>query len=66
MTGNPVKFLRTPAEQFSSPPRFGEHTVEVLRTLLDCGPERIVRLAGAGAFGPPGMSFVQTAVAREG
>ena len=52
IAGNPIKFSRTPAEQFASPPRLGEHTAQVLQELLDYDAARIRQLAGTGALGP--------------
>jgi len=52
VAGNPLKFSRTPAEQFVSPPRLGEHTAQVLQELLHYDAARIRQLAGTGAFGP--------------
>jgi crotonobetainyl-CoA:carnitine CoA-transferase CaiB-like acyl-CoA transferase len=52
VAGNPIKFSRTPAEQFASPPRLGEHTAQVLQELLGYDAARIRQLAGTGALGP--------------
>jgi len=52
VAGNPIKFSRTPAEQFVSPPRLGEHSVQVLQELLHYDAARILQLAGTGALGP--------------
>lgn len=42
--GSPLKFSRTNEESFSSPPLLGEHTDEVLQSLLKLKPERIAAL----------------------
>ena len=52
VAGNPIKFSRTPAEQFVSPPRLGEHTVHILQELLHYDAARIRQLASTGALGP--------------
>lgn len=52
VAGNPLKFSRTPAEQFASPPRLGEHTAQVLQELLDYEAARIRQLAGTGTSAP--------------
>src|SRR5437660_9612120 len=52
VAGNPLKFSRTPAEQFVSPPRLGEHTAQVLQELLDYEAARIRQLAGTGTSAP--------------
>lgn len=46
--GNPVKLSASPEGPPSSPPRLGQHTEEILRTLLGIGPEEIVRLRAEG------------------
>jgi crotonobetainyl-CoA:carnitine CoA-transferase CaiB-like acyl-CoA transferase len=46
-TGNPIKMSATPPEErlrFLSPPPLGEHTDEILSTLLGYTPEKIDRL----------------------
>jgi formyl-CoA transferase len=44
------KLQRTPARAASAPPRLGEHTDEVLRTLLDYDEARIAVLRARGAI----------------
>jgi CoA:oxalate CoA-transferase len=42
--GNPLKFGKTPADTFTPPPRMGQHTREVLTTLLGYSKEKIDQL----------------------
>jgi CoA:oxalate CoA-transferase len=44
----PVKFAATPAVIASPPPALGQHTAEVLETILKYSPERIAALREAG------------------
>jgi len=56
MAGNPVKMSRTPGEEFSPAPALGEHTVEVLTSVLGYPEDRVRRLIASGAaaqFTPP-------------
>jgi crotonobetainyl-CoA:carnitine CoA-transferase CaiB-like acyl-CoA transferase len=48
----PLKLSETPASIRSAPPLLGEHTVEVLRDVLQLPDARIAELTRAGAFGP--------------
>ncbi len=49
MAGNPIKMSRTPGEEFTSTPALGEHTREVLTSLLGYSAERVQQLLDAGA-----------------
>jgi CoA:oxalate CoA-transferase len=49
--GNPIKFSRSPENEFSSPPTLGQHTESVLRELLRYTPEQIEALRQQRAFG---------------
>jgi CoA:oxalate CoA-transferase len=49
--GNPLKFSRSPENEFSSPPTLGQHTESVLRELLGYTPDQIETLRQHGAFG---------------
>jgi CoA:oxalate CoA-transferase len=42
--GNPLKFDKTPADTFTPPPRMGEHTREILTSLLGYSKEKIDQL----------------------
>ncbi len=56
MAGNPVKMSRTPGEEFAPTAALGEHTVEVLETLLGYSQERIEKMLRDGSakqFSPP-------------
>jgi len=44
MTGFPYKLSKTPAEVHAPPPLLGEHTEEVLTSLLDYSPEDVASL----------------------
>jgi formyl-CoA transferase/CoA:oxalate CoA-transferase len=46
--GNPLKMEKTPVRAFSRPPRLGEHTREVLSTILHYPPEKIADLSRKG------------------
>jgi crotonobetainyl-CoA:carnitine CoA-transferase CaiB-like acyl-CoA transferase len=48
----PVKLSETPASIRSAPPLLGEHTIDVLREVLQLPDARIAELTQAGAFGP--------------
>jgi CoA:oxalate CoA-transferase len=39
--GNPLKMEKTPVNTFTRPPRLGEHTREVLTSILGYSPEKI-------------------------
>ena len=47
--GNALKLSRTPGEEFTPCPALGEHTVEVLSTVLGYPDEKIKELYGCGA-----------------
>lgn len=49
MAGNPVKMSRTPCEEFTPTPGLGEHTVEVLTTLLGYPAAKIEQMIEEGA-----------------
>jgi formyl-CoA transferase len=49
LLGVPYKFSRTPATVKSAPPLMGQHTDEVLRTLLGYSEEEIAELRASGA-----------------
>jgi formyl-CoA transferase len=44
LVGIPVKYSETPGAIRMAPPLLGEHTEEILRDVLDYGPERIAEL----------------------
>jgi crotonobetainyl-CoA:carnitine CoA-transferase CaiB-like acyl-CoA transferase len=46
--GNPLKMEKTPVRPFSRPPRLGEHTREVLSSVLRYPPEKIEGLSRKG------------------
>ncbi len=48
--GNPIKLSETHEDSFTCPPRVGEHTEDVLRTLLGLEPAEIERLAASGVI----------------
>jgi crotonobetainyl-CoA:carnitine CoA-transferase CaiB-like acyl-CoA transferase len=48
MIGNPITFSGTPVDYRDPPPRLGEHTEEVLGTLLEVSPEEIAGLRARG------------------
>jgi formyl-CoA transferase len=50
LPGFPYKFSQTPAEILRPPPRLGEHTEEVLKSLLDYSPEDVASLRDQGAI----------------
>lgn len=56
MAGNPVKMSRTPGEDFKPTAALGEHTSEVLRSLLDYSQEQIDQLLSEGAIKQYGVS----------
>jgi CoA:oxalate CoA-transferase len=51
LPGIPVKFAGTPATIQAPPPRLGEHTDEVLRTVLSLDDSAIADLRASGALG---------------
>jgi len=44
LTGFPYKLSQTPAEVHAPPPLLGEHTEEILTSLLDYSPEDVASL----------------------
>jgi formyl-CoA transferase len=50
LPGFPYKFSQTPAEIHRPPPLLGEHTEEVLTSLLDYSPEDVTSLRNKGAI----------------
>lgn len=50
LPGFPYKFSQTPAEILRPPPRLGEHTEEVLRSLLNYSEENVAALRDGGAI----------------
>lgn len=48
LVANPVMFSATPVSYELAPPRLGEHTREVLASVLELPPAEIDRLAGSG------------------
>jgi crotonobetainyl-CoA:carnitine CoA-transferase CaiB-like acyl-CoA transferase len=50
MIASPMKFSATPVRQDTPPPTLGQHTDEVLRSLLGMTAERIAALRAAGAL----------------
>ncbi|MBC7877873.1 MAG: CoA transferase [Anaerolineales bacterium] len=50
LTGFPYKFSQTPAEIQKPPPLLGQHTLEVLTSLLDYSPEDVASLRDKGTI----------------
>ncbi|HRQ23986.1 MAG TPA: CoA transferase [Anaerolineales bacterium] len=50
MTGFPYKFCATPAELHTPPPLLGQHTEEILTTVLDYSSEEVSALRDKGAI----------------
>jgi len=50
MTGFPYKFSATPAELHTPPPLLGQHTEEILTTVLDYSSEEVSALRDKGAI----------------
>ncbi len=48
MIGSPLKFSETPVVDPVAPPLLGQHTEEVLRTVLDMEPEQVAKLRESG------------------
>jgi crotonobetainyl-CoA:carnitine CoA-transferase CaiB-like acyl-CoA transferase len=48
--GNPIKLSRTPGEDFTPPPLLGQHTRDVLGSLLGVPAEALERLASDGVI----------------
>jgi crotonobetainyl-CoA:carnitine CoA-transferase CaiB-like acyl-CoA transferase len=51
MPGNPIKLSDTNEETFSPPPLIGQHTEEVLKSILGMKPEQIGQLRDSGVIG---------------
>ncbi|MCF5780357.1 CoA transferase, partial [Pseudomonas poae] len=45
---SPMRLSKTPVEYRSAPPLLGEHTAQVLQTVLGLGPEKVAVLRAAG------------------
>ncbi|MGW0043321.1 CaiB/BaiF CoA transferase family protein [Rhodococcus sp. NPDC003348] len=45
---NPIRFSRTPLDRYRRPPALGEHTADVLTTVLDLDHDEVDRLRAAG------------------
>ena len=50
MPGNPVKLSDTPAEDYAPPPLLGQHTDDVLKSLLGMSEDEIDELKSQGAI----------------
>jgi crotonobetainyl-CoA:carnitine CoA-transferase CaiB-like acyl-CoA transferase len=50
MVASPMRFSDTPIEYRLAPPLLGQHTTEVLRTLLGKSEAEIARLRAAGVI----------------
>jgi crotonobetainyl-CoA:carnitine CoA-transferase CaiB-like acyl-CoA transferase len=51
LIGNPIKFSATPVTYQAAPPTLGQHTREVLTSVLNYSNERLQDLAAEGAIG---------------
>jgi crotonobetainyl-CoA:carnitine CoA-transferase CaiB-like acyl-CoA transferase len=51
LIANPIKMSATPPAYRRHPPLLGEHTEEILRDLLELGPEELERLRVEGIIG---------------
>jgi crotonobetainyl-CoA:carnitine CoA-transferase CaiB-like acyl-CoA transferase len=49
--GNPIKLSRTHEDSFTAPPLLGQHTDEVLKSLLGLSPEKLRALREQGVVG---------------
>jgi formyl-CoA transferase len=49
LAGIPIKYSSTPGQVRLAPPLLGQHTVDILSSVLDCSPERIAALQRDGA-----------------
>jgi crotonobetainyl-CoA:carnitine CoA-transferase CaiB-like acyl-CoA transferase len=50
VVANPIRFSDTPIEGYTAPPRLGEHTIEVLTTVLGKTPAEIQKLQASKAI----------------
>ena len=62
--GNPIKFSRSPENEFSSPPTLGQHTESVLREVLGYTAEQIETLRQQRAFGAGATAPAEPAKTR--
>lgn len=56
LIASPMRFSETPVSYRRAPPVNGEHTVEVLRELLELGDDAIDELAAGGVIAPGGTN----------
>lgn len=56
LIASPMRFSETPVSYRRAPPVNGEHTVEVLRELLELGDDAIGELAAGGVIAPGGTN----------
>ena len=47
---SPIRLSKTPVEYRSAPPLLGEHTVQVLQSVLGIGPDHVAALKEAGVI----------------
>ena len=50
LAANPIRFSRTPITRYTAPPTLGQHTAEVLKSLLDMTDAQLAGLAAAGVI----------------
>jgi crotonobetainyl-CoA:carnitine CoA-transferase CaiB-like acyl-CoA transferase len=50
LVASPMKLSRTPVRQAMAPPLLGQHTREVLQSVLELSPQRLAELAGSGVI----------------
>ena len=50
LAGIPMKYSETPGVVRLAPPRLGEHTDEILASVLSLSPERLAELAERGVI----------------
>ena len=50
LAANPIKFSQTPITRYTAPPTLGQHTNEVLKSLLDMTDAELAELANAGVI----------------